>query len=71
VKYLSSAALSKLIGLQKEIQGGGGDIRLCGMSSDVLKVFEITQLHKVFEIYDSPAELATKMYARSRGETTQ
>jgi anti-sigma B factor antagonist len=65
VEYLSSAALSEILVLHRKCHESGGDIRLCGMSNDVLKVFKITQLDRIVEVYDSPAPLAAKLYNRT------
>jgi anti-sigma B factor antagonist len=65
VEYLSSAALSEILVLHRKCRESGGDIRLCGMSNDVLKVFKITQLDRIVEVYDSPAPLAAKLYNRT------
>lgn len=50
VKYLSSAALGKLITLNKKIQATGGRLVLCSISPEIYEVFKITQLNKFFEI---------------------
>lgn len=64
VEYLSSAALSEILVLHRKCRESGGDIRLCGMNNDVIKVFKITKLDRIVEVYDSPAELAAKLYNR-------
>jgi anti-sigma B factor antagonist len=68
VQYLSSAALSELLVLHRKCREKKGDLKLCGMNNDVLKVFQITQLDRIFEIYDSPAPLSVKLYNRSLDE---
>jgi anti-anti-sigma factor len=69
VEYLSSAALSEILVLHRKCHETGGDIRLCGMNNDVLKVFKITQLDRIVEVYDSPASLAVKLFSRSLEES--
>ncbi len=68
VEYLSSAALSEILVLHRKCRETGGDIRLCGMTNDVLKVFKITQLDRIVEVYDSPAPLALKLFNRTLEE---
>lgn len=50
VEYLSSAALGKLITLNKKVQQAGGKLVLCGISPQIIEVFEITKLDKFFKI---------------------
>lgn len=52
VEYLSSAALGKLITLDKKVKAAKGTLRLCGIRPEILEVFTITRLHKVFSIFD-------------------
>jgi anti-sigma B factor antagonist len=53
VEYLSSAALGKLITMDKKVKGGGGKLRLCSIRSDILEVFKITRLDKLFTIKEN------------------
>lgn len=50
VEYLSSAALGKLITMDKKVKAAGGKLRLCSIRSDILEVFKITRLDKLFTI---------------------
>jgi anti-sigma B factor antagonist len=50
VEYLSSAALGKLITLNKKLQAAGGRLVLCNIGSQIFEVFEITKLDKFFNI---------------------
>ena len=50
VEYLSSAALGKLITLNKKLGQAGGKLILCNISPEILEVFEITKLDKFFNI---------------------
>lgn len=52
VEYLSSAALGKLITLNKKVRGVNGQLRLCSIRPEIYEVFEITRLNKVFPIYE-------------------
>src|ERR671922_473412 len=44
VEHLSSAALGKLITLNKKLQQAGGRLVLCNIRPEILEVFQITQL---------------------------
>jgi anti-sigma B factor antagonist len=50
VEYLSSAALGKLITLNKKLQQAGGRLVLCNIDPQIYEVFEITKLDKFFKI---------------------
>lgn len=50
VEYLSSAALGKLITLNKKLQAVGGRLILCNIDPQIFEVFEITKLDKFFNI---------------------
>ncbi len=51
VEYLSSAALGKLITLDKKVKAAKGKLRLCGIRPDIHEVFAITRLDQVFTIF--------------------
>jgi anti-sigma B factor antagonist len=50
VEYLSSAALGKLITLNKKVQAAKGKLILCNIDPQIHEVFEITKLDKFFNI---------------------
>jgi len=50
VEFLSSAALGKLITLNKKLQAAGGRLILCNIDPQIHEVFEITKLDKFFNI---------------------
>ena len=52
VEYLSSAALGKLITLDKKVKAAKGKLRLCSIRPDIYEVFAITKLNQLFAIDD-------------------
>jgi anti-anti-sigma factor len=64
VEYLSSAVLTELLRISQACKENGGDVRLCSLNKDIRKVFEITNLDKMFTIY-GPADEAVPRYKRS------
>jgi anti-sigma B factor antagonist len=50
VEFLSSAALGKLITLNKKLQTAKGRLILCNIDPQIHEVFEITKLDKFFNI---------------------
>jgi anti-anti-sigma factor len=64
VQYLSSAVLTELLRTSQACKEGGGELRLCGLNKDILKVFQITNLDKMFTIYGQVDDAVIK-FARS------
>ena len=56
VEFLSSAALGKLITLDKKMKSAGGKLKLSNIRLEIYEVFAITKLNKVFDIKDDEAE---------------
>ena len=52
VEYLSSAALGKLITLDKKAKAAKAQLRLCDIKPEIYEVFAITKLNKLFKIHD-------------------
>lgn len=50
VKFMTSALLGLLVRIHKKVCELGGRLRLSNLDPNLRKVFEITQLTKVFEI---------------------
>ncbi|MDD5020316.1 MAG: STAS domain-containing protein [Candidatus Omnitrophica bacterium] len=53
VEYIDSSGLATLIEMFQRLKKIGGKLRFSGMSQKVKNAFEITKLHKLFEIFDS------------------
>lgn len=56
VRFLSSAAINKLIVLDKRVKTIGGEMRLSNLRPEVRDVFSITNLDRLFTIYDNSTE---------------
>ncbi len=52
VGFLSSSVLGKLITLNKRMKGKGGKLKLCTMKKEIYELFTLTNLTKIFDIYD-------------------
>jgi anti-sigma B factor antagonist len=55
VEFLSSAALGKLITLDKRVKAHGGKLKLTSIRPEIFEVFTITKLDQLFEIKESEA----------------
>lgn len=56
VEFLSSAALSKLITLERKVKAHGGVLKLSNIRAEIYDVFKITKLVRVFDIKDEEAD---------------
>jgi anti-sigma B factor antagonist len=56
VEYLSSAALGKLVALNRKVQAAAGRLVLCSIDPQIYEVFKITKLNQLFAIYDEEYE---------------
>lgn len=66
IKYMSSAGLTELLRINESLRKDAGSVRLCGLTKDIRKVFEITNLEQLFVIHDGDSvETATKRFERS------
>lgn len=52
VKFLASHTLGVLLTLRKKSLAVSGSLVLCGLRKDLMQVFLITNLDKVFEFFD-------------------
>ena len=50
VDFLSSAALNKLIVLDKKVKTSGGKLQLCNLKPEIFEIFAITRLTQLFAI---------------------
>jgi anti-sigma B factor antagonist len=59
VEFLSSAALGKLITLDRKVKTAKGKLKMSNIRPEIFEVFQITKLNKVFDIHgDEAAALA-------------
>jgi anti-anti-sigma factor len=56
VSFFSSAAINKLIVLEKQIRAKGGKLRLCNLRPEVRDLFSYTSLDQMFEIDQEQVE---------------
>lgn len=56
VRYIESAGLGELVSAMKRAREAGGDVRLCDLQADVLRIFEITWLNRAMLLYPTRQE---------------
>jgi anti-sigma B factor antagonist len=67
VDFADSGGLGVLVRLFRLLRTDGGDLKFCQVPSDLLKVLQITQLHTVFEMYESEAQAVEAFRRRAGG----
>jgi len=53
VQYIDSGGLGCLVAFLRRVRQAGGDIKVATLTDKVRAVFELTRLHRIFEIYDN------------------
>jgi anti-sigma B factor antagonist len=56
VDFLSSAALGKLITLERKVKAHNGQMKLCSIRPQIHEVFLITKLNRLFDIRTDEAD---------------
>lgn len=56
VRFFSSAAINKLIVLEKRVREQGGKLRLSNLRPEVKDLFSMTNLDRLFSIMDKQSE---------------
>jgi len=56
VEFLSSAALGKLITLDKKLKAHSGTLKLSNIRPEIYEVFAITKLNRLFDIKNDETE---------------
>jgi anti-sigma B factor antagonist len=51
VRFLSSAVLGLLIRISKKVYERDGQLKLCSINPKIYKIFKITRLTKIFDMY--------------------
>ncbi len=60
VRFVDSSGLGSLVSGFKNASARNGNLKLCGLQPQVKSMFELTRLHRVFEIFpDSEEALAS------------
>jgi len=59
--FVDSMGLGAMISLLRRVRQHDGDLKVAGLSEDVKTIFEITRLHRLFEVCES-LEAACKKF---------
>lgn len=59
VRFVDSSGLGALVSGFKNASARNGSLKLCGLQPQVKSMFELTRLHRVFEIFASEQDALT------------
>lgn len=65
VQFMSSSMLGKLVQIQKKCKEFKVKLKLCSISPEIMEVFKITKLNKLFDI--EPDEVAARKAFLKKG----
>ncbi len=65
VKFVNSCCLGCLVSALTTMRRAGGDLRLAGVGSRVMKLFVLTRLDKIFTIYPSVEKAIGSVHVES------
>lgn len=52
IDFIDSSGLGSLVASLRSVNKLGGDIKIASLQDPVRSIFEITRLHRIFEIFD-------------------
>lgn len=55
INFIDSSGLGTLVGILRTVEKEGGQVRIAGLIPEVLIIFELTRLHRIFDIYETAA----------------
>lgn len=56
VPVMDSSGIAALVNLFKRVRIGAGDVKLCGIREEIMEIFQLTRLDRVFDIFDNRAD---------------
>lgn len=66
VNHLSSSAISELIRMKEALKKSGGRLALCGLSDNIVEVFEITNMIELLHVHrDESVDVALTKFRRA------
>ncbi len=63
VTFVDSSGLGSLVACLRSVSKADGDVRIAALKDQVRAVFELTRLHRIFEVFDA-ADDAVKSFHR-------
>jgi len=54
--FVDSSGLGSILSCLRQLNGAGGDLKLCGMTKPVRALFELVRMHRIFDIHETREE---------------
>jgi anti-sigma B factor antagonist len=67
VRFMDSSGLGAMLSCLRQLNARKGDLKLCGMSTQVRGAFDLVRLHRIFEIYPNRAEAVLAFQSKPAG----
>ena len=65
LRFVDSSGLGALLSCLRQLNGVGGDLKLCGTSKPVRALFELVRMHRVFELCNTREDAVRAFGAQS------
>ena len=56
LQFVDSAGLGAILSCLRKLSAADGDLKLCGLTKPVRAIFEISRMHRIFDIFPTRAE---------------
>jgi anti-sigma B factor antagonist len=56
LRFVDSSGLGAILSCLRQLNGKGGELKLCEMTKPVRALFELVRMHKIFDIYVTKAD---------------
>jgi anti-sigma B factor antagonist len=56
LRFIDSSGLGAFLSCLRQLSTKGGELKLCGMSTQVYQTFELVRMHRIFDIYATKSE---------------
>ena len=56
LRFIDSSGLGAFLSCLRQLSSKGGELKLCGMSTQVYETFELVRMHRIFDIYATKNE---------------
>jgi anti-sigma B factor antagonist len=64
LRFIDSTGLGVIVSFLKQSKTAGGELKLCGMSPAVRKLFELVRVHKIIDICETKEETLQAFHSR-------
>ena len=56
LRFIDSSGLGAFLSCLRQLSTKGGELKLCGMSTQMYETFELVRMHRIFDIYATKNE---------------